>query len=301
MIDPELSQPLTSSIENRKRQLDVFVGNDFKQSIKKIVVSAHQKISFRCSEIWYSQRVLMNLQMWTLGYDLNNLISIFEALPSSLVCPLYRALESAHALDSQRLKLLHSENSSRLHEEVDDYTHASDPLLDPTAIWEEEEAVGFLTASYDGVSGKRRSVGMNPRQAALIGADREDALRSLDWCMQALEVPEMDLLACVVHELGQGARTQAEIYVRGIVGRGTDRHTALLHCVKTRQYDSCGRITRVSMSRTLQNNQPPNNHFIYTNLRLRAAVISRYFGRNSVPLPSWISPRRGVSVPCGPC
>ena len=226
-----------------------YIGNliDFElHQTRRKYVAYHitQNLSKSNSESQQIKRDLLeNLDTWIWGVDLKQLYSIFEALPGKVLRPLNRALENVNCLDSRRQDKLSSQHSGQEVAMVSGPT--SDPLSNPVAIWEDEKVVGFVTASYDGVTNQRKHVGMNMRHAELLGAERKDAVRCLEWYMKALELPEMDLLACVIHQLGLGARTHDEVYVRGTVGRGVGRCGALLHCVKAKQYDSFGRITRV--------------------------------------------------------
>jgi hypothetical protein len=121
--------------------------------------------------------------------------------------------------------------------------------MDPAELWEEEEEVGYLSIGYDGATGQRLSVSMNRRQAQLMGASREDLLVLLARYQLPLPLPEADWLACLMHELGHATQARAELYLRGLVGCGAEASRGLVHCVKVKQFDGLGRVTRVSVRR----------------------------------------------------
>ncbi len=94
---------------------------------------------------------------------------------------------------------------------------------------------------------------LNRGHAAARGTGREELLELVRWDEAGLAVPEMDLLACLMHELANAEEARTELYLRVARGRGAARAGAgegggaLLHCVKVKEFDRLGRVVRVRL------------------------------------------------------
>jgi hypothetical protein len=149
------------------------------------------------------------LHLWALGYRRDELAALLEALPPALLNPLSCALDSFDALDAHRraaLRVAHgaiaaAAGSSGAGSEAEDGGAG-----DPGALWEAEAEAGFLSVGYDGATGRRLCVGLNTRQAELMGARRGEVLQRLAEHAVPLPAPHADVLACLFHELDRPAQ-----------------------------------------------------------------------------------------------
>jgi hypothetical protein len=154
------------------------------------------------------------LHLWALGYRSYELAALFDALPSALLDPLCRALDALDSLDARRraaLSVAHGAVAAAAgshgpgKEMVGGET---DGLDDPGALWEAEREAGYLSVSYDAGTGRRLCVGLNRRQAELVGERRCEVLQRIAAQAMPLPAPQADVLACLAHELDRPAQVR---------------------------------------------------------------------------------------------
>jgi hypothetical protein len=154
--------------------------------------------------------------LWALGYRRDALAAIFDALPPGLLHPLSRALHARDSLDARRRAALRAAHGAPAPAPAGSGGAAAeggggaDGLGegDPGGLWEAEAEAGFLSVSYDGATGRRLCVGMNRRQAELMGVRRREALERLAAHAAPLPAPQADLVAWIAHELDRPAQVR---------------------------------------------------------------------------------------------
>jgi hypothetical protein len=198
---------------------------------------------------------------WALGYRHADLDALFAGLPDALRAPLHRAAAAAAVCDDARRGALRAADprlgsSDGAAGEGEQWTGGL--LREPGWLWEAEEEAGFLSVSLNPATGRRRGVAMNRRHAELMGAaGREELLALARRDEVGLGMPEADLVACLAHELVNAAEARTELYLRvaggpeaAARGAGARRGAAgggLVHCVKVKEFDGLGRVSRVRL------------------------------------------------------
>ena len=153
------------------------------------------------------------LHLWALGYR-DELAALLDALPPALLRPLCCALDARDRLDGRRraaLRVAHGAVAAAAGcsgAGGDAGGGGADGMGDPGGLWEAEAEAGFLSVGYDGATGRRLCVGMNRRQAELMGARRGEALRRIAAYAVPLAAPQADVLACLAHELDRPAQVR---------------------------------------------------------------------------------------------
>ena len=172
------------------------------------------------------------------GYDIHQLVNIFERMPSVLEDALKQCIHSLRVLSSLRTtnstiafvpQILTSTSSN--------YTTFQD------SIWNEQTVHAYVRINFHPETQERRDVAFNEAFANLIGLHTEElAARIGNREISLLASNEIDFLGSIVHFLLNSRLSRTERYGRMC---GMDGRVHLVRVVTLKDFDSAGRLSQV--------------------------------------------------------
>jgi hypothetical protein len=172
---------------------------------------------------------------WTVGYQAEPIIAIFQSLPRRLRSAIAEALDAVQRCSD----IVCSEPSD-----------AEEPAGKAACAWDDDDVHGFVGVEFDPTSQARVRVAANARAAALLGMHREELLVRFARRDVPLALPPLDALRAFLDGLRRGAcADEATRYYRIVpppLANGRSAPAPALVCaVSVRVLAPCRRVQEV--------------------------------------------------------